>query len=989
MTRHFDSLGTIYRGFRLARIHAIEELQCVLREWVHEATGAQVLHLASDDPENLFCLSFQTRPTKSDGVAHILEHTVLCGSEKYPVKDPFFAMTRRSLNTFMNALTGADFTCYPAASQIKKDFYQLLDVYLDAVFHPKLLEKSFRQEGHRLEFREPQDPTSPLEYRGIVFNEMKGALNSAMSRLSEAISESLFPDLTYGCNSGGDPKVIPQLTYAQLKDFHQAYYHPSRCLFFFYGDLPLEGHLDFLAEHCLERTSPAAPLSPLPLQPRFRAPVYRTLSYPATIEEQGERSYIAFAWLTCSILEQEELLALSCLDTILMETDASPLRMALLKSGLCKQAHSALEGEISEIPWTFVLRGCLGENADALEKVFRETVSSLIKTGFSADVIESALHQMEIQRSEITGDSAPFGLSLFWRCALLKQHGGKPEDGLVIHALFKRLREKIAQDPAYLPSLLDRYLLKNPHFVRIVLNPDPELTAREGAEERAQLDALAASLASEKREELVREATELAAFQEEQENQALDILPTLTLQDVPQQARDYPLEMERVGGVEIYRHSCFTNQIVYADFIMDLPQLSLRELPYVRLLTRLLSEMGSGGRDYRATLETIQASTGGIDAALAVHLQAKECGRFFPSLHIRGKALYRNGAALFQLLKETATSVDLTDKVRLRESVLKHHSALESGLNQNAMRYATNLSASAFGGASRLNSLWYGLEYFWAVRDLARDFDARVDLLIQELQELQQRILHLKGLKLVLGCDEEYYQHLKKQEFYGLQQWTQAAPSFIPWSAPLPELKVEPQGRLIASQVAFSAQVFPVVGYCHEQAAALGLAAHLMENQVLHSRIRERGGAYGGGAVNNPMPGQFYFFAYRDPHVASTLEAFDEAIKDIAEGEFEDQDLEEAKLEMIQDLDAPVAPGSRAALAYGWKMAGKTLAVRQGNRDRILRATREDIQKAVKQVILPNRHLGSLVVFSGRELLEKENATLKAQGKSVLALEKI
>jgi Zn-dependent M16 (insulinase) family peptidase len=257
------------------------------------------MHIATEDPENLFCLSFQTIPDTSNGVAHILEHTVLCGSQKFPVKDPFFAMNRRSLNTFMNALTGADFTCYPAASQVPKDFYNLLEVYLDAVFHPDLKELSFLQEGHRLEFTNPADPQSPLEYKGIVYNEMKGALSSSSARLAEAINQSLFPDVTYGINSGGDPKDIPKLSYKELKEFHQKFYHPSRCLFFFYGNMPLESHLDFIAKHTLDQTEKQPPLPPLPLQPRFKEPVYRTLSYPIAPEEDPtDKALIGLTWLT-------------------------------------------------------------------------------------------------------------------------------------------------------------------------------------------------------------------------------------------------------------------------------------------------------------------------------------------------------------------------------------------------------------------------------------------------------------------------------------------------------------------------------------------------------------------------------------------------------------------------------------------------------------------------------------------------------------------
>ncbi len=443
-----EKIGEVYRDFKLLKVVPIPEIQCVLKELEHLGTGAQVMALENDDSENLFCLSFKTWPNSSDGVAHILEHTVLCGSEKYPIKDPFFAMGRRSLNTFMNALTGSDFTCYPASSQVPQDFYNLLEVYLDAVFHPLLKELSFRQEGHRLEFADPEDPKTLLEFKGVVYNEMKGALSSPTARLNELMNYSLFPDLIYGVNSGGDPKNIPELTYEQLKGFHGKYYHPSRCLFFFYGNLPLKGHLDFIAEKTLEKAEKIHQLPMLPFQPRFKKPRKVQGYYPFPADESiEEQALISFGWLTCPILNQQEWLALSVIEMVLLDTDASPLKRTFLDSGLCKQVSSYMDGEISEVPWVIVLRGCNPDSADKLEVILRQSLEKIVKEGIPMELVDNAIHQLEIHRSEITGDQSPYGLSLFFRSALLKQHNGSPEDGLRIHSLFYAFRKLIKQQP--------------------------------------------------------------------------------------------------------------------------------------------------------------------------------------------------------------------------------------------------------------------------------------------------------------------------------------------------------------------------------------------------------------------------------------------------------------------------------------------------------------------------------------------------------------
>ncbi len=492
-----SAAGERYGDFVVTKCHPIPELSCTLKELVHLPSGAQVMHIANDDPENLFCLSFQTLPSSSNGAAHILEHTVLCGSRRFPVKDPFFAMTRRSLNTFMNALTGSDFTCYPAASQNEKDFYNLMDVYIDAVFHPELKRMSFLQEGHRLEFSDPKNPKSPLEFKGIVFNEMKGSLSSADTRLWHALMEYLVPDLPYAHNSGGDPSVIPDLSYAELIAFHETFYHPSRCLFFFYGDLPLKKHLDFIAEKALKHVPKVDPVPPIPRQKRFTSPRHKELHYPVSEgDELSERTMVAFGYLTAPLIDQEEVLALQLLDAVLMETDASLLKAALLDSKLCIHAEAYMDPEMSEIPYAIVCKGCDPENIDKLEKVLKKALVKICEEGIPDHMIDAALHQLEFSRLEITGDHAPFGLTLFMRSALAKQHGSDPENALMVYSLFEKLLAKV-KDPAYLPGLIRKYLLDNPHCVRLVMHPDRNLSAQEIAQEKEKLKEIRTTLSDE------------------------------------------------------------------------------------------------------------------------------------------------------------------------------------------------------------------------------------------------------------------------------------------------------------------------------------------------------------------------------------------------------------------------------------------------------------------------------------------------------------
>lgn len=989
MHEQLNQVGQKYHDFEVTKVVDLPEIHCQLVELTHLPTGAKIMHIENDDPENVFCLSFQTVPYNDNGVAHILEHVVLCGSKKFPVKDPFFAMTRRSLNTFMNAFTGSDFTCYPAASQIPKDFYNLLDVYLDAVFHPNLNELSFIQEGHRLEFTNPSDPKSPLEYKGIVFNEMKGAMATPDSRLDQATHSNLFPNITYGYNSGGAPEKIPDLSYEELKEFHRKFYHPSRCLFFFYGNMPIQPHLDFITERTLKGVKKVDPLPPLPPQPRFKKPRSATVPYPLPLEEDpAEKALISFSWLTCHILEQEDILALSVLSIILIGTDAAPLKKAFLRSGLCKNASLHIDSDCSEVPISIILRGCDPENKDKLEQILKSTLLQLIEEGIPHRLVENAIHQVEFHRSEIGGNHHPYGLSLFMRAGLIKQHGGNPEHNLKIHSLCHALTEKIEADPNYLSLIIRKYFLDNPHFVAVTAIPDTELSTQETVMEQKKLEEINRHLSPKQRQAIVKQAQLLEDFQEKQSQVDVDVLPKVTLEDVPKNARNFPLTEEKIGSLRTFHHNFFTNEIIYSDLIFPLPEIHEEELPWLRLFSLMLPQVGCGGRSYVENLEYVQAYTGGTGSVQTIFIHAEDQQNFKPGFLIHGKALHRNAQKLFALMQDMITSPDFTDLTRIKEIITKNFSLLQSSLAPQALKYAIHLSASGLGVPYRLSQAWTGLEYYWFMKDLVSNLDGKMEEISQQLISLQNRILGLEEAHLILTCDHTMYQNLKNNRFFGLQN-LKTKPNTNPWKNNFKIPLVSSQGRVIASPVAFTCTTFGTLPYNHPDTPALSIAAHLFDNLILHARIREQGGAYGSGATNHTLSGYFCFYSYRDPNINSSLDAFSEAVTRIANGEFKDSDLEEAKLEIIQGFDSPIAPGSRGHVAYAWLQEGKTLEVRQKFRDRLLAATHEDIIKAVKKHIASQYKKGATVVFAGRELLEKENDIFEMLGKAPLPIEQI
>jgi len=959
------------KNFVITRTIVLDELKSTLIECEHIPTGAKIIKLLNDDEENLFCLSFQTWPDSSNGVAHILEHTVLCGSKRFAIKDPFFSMTRRSLNTYMNALTGGDFTCYPAASQVPKDFYNLLEVYLDAVFYPRLEEKSFLQEGHRLEFLDMEDAKSPLTFKGIVYNEMKGAMSSKESRLSEEIMHALYPNITYGINSGGDPKDIPALTYQGLKEFHQKYYHPSRCLFFFYGNLPLEEELEFLEKNALSGVEKAPPLGALPKQQRFSKRKEITKEYPAQAsDEDADKAMVALGYLTCSILSQTELLALNVCDILLSATDAAPLKMALLKSGLCKQADAFIDNEMSEVPYLIICKGCPENSGEKIEATVTKVLEQVVKDGFSEELIEGAISQLEMARSEITGGSSPYGLSLFFRSALLAQHGGKPEDGLKIHSLFKELRKK---ESSYFTGLIQTYFLDNQHVVRVLMRPDGQMAAREQKTEEERLEKIKCSLAKEQIETLIKTSRELAEFQEEVDNP--NVLPKVSLNDVKHQTREFGLKTSKNGQLTVHTHTCFTNQMIYADLIFPLPKLDLEELLYLRLLAFLLPQIGCAGRNYQEHLDYLLEHTGGLSVFLDFCQMATDPDQMNPYLCIRAKALNRKADYLFPLIKELCTSADLSDHARIKECLMQHLNSLESSIQQNPLRYAMSLAASRFSKNGVIQNQCYGLRYYWRLKEIVAQFERDPNQFIAQLQKVQKKCLGLKNAELVLTVDEKAEQIVTKANYWELASiCTKASDA---WQCEIKNAQVKSQGRIINAPVAFTTHLFDSVSYTDADRAALSVAAEIMENQTLHPRIREQGGAYGAGAAASALAGYFYFYTYRDPNIASSLAAIEEAITKLCQTPCTPEQLEEAKLQIFQDLDTPLPPCSRGYTAFGRLRAGCTPEVRQTYRDQLFSVTPEAVQAAAIKHLQPGFARGITVAFTGKELLEKENKLLK------------
>jgi Zn-dependent M16 (insulinase) family peptidase len=958
--------GFTWNHFTTIQSQDIKELNARYVEIKHEPTGAVILHIQNEDPENLFCLSFRTLPTSSNGIAHVLEHTVLCGSKQFPIHDPFFSMNRRSLNTFMNALTGSDFTCYPAASLLEKDFYNLLEVYIDAVFFPKLAKLSFLQEAWRLEFEKGDDETTPLTRKGVVYNEMKGSLSSPMTRFHEKISSLLFKNVPYGFNSGGDPKEIPSLTIKELKEFHKACYHPSRCLFYFYGSFPLAKHLHFLETQILGKSSKLPPLPPLPLQPRFQAPVLEDMKYPAT---DAPINYCAVSWLTYPCTDIKKMLALQVLDSLLMETDASPLKRKILKSSLAQQAYSSLQIEQREASYSLTLTGTK-KAKEAIQSDLFQFLEEIQQEGFQNKEIQRVLNQLELQRKEIERESSPFGLTLFWRSGLLKQQGIDPLSGLETDRYFLELHEELRHNPRYFSELLQEAFLKNPHMVLLGMKPSKTLQKEENAQEKKELQKIQESLTPTEKKSLVRHAKELQKLQNKEED--LSCLPSIQIKDIAKKNIEFTIEKVSHGKQDCYFSHAFTNHIVYIDLAFKVPSSLLQKPHLLRLYSLLLPQMGYGKNSWQESLELSQEYTGGIYSSISLNPSIQNPNVIDPYFHLHGNALSQNKEKLLEIMIGYTTEPRIDETERLEELLKKHVTSLETSLIPSSLRYVILETEKELSLPGHLQWLMSGRDYLEKIRGLSK----QKETIQSDLAHLKSALFESSVPTLIATCTHEEQKEIlkffKKKPLIKKQTQDESLLTF-------PQ---EPHYTALqsTSPISFSSLAMPALPYESNKSPYLRLLAPLLDKLFLHKAIREQGGAYGGGASYNPSNSQFAFYTYRDPNIWKSYQTFQKALQLVADGTFKEEDLDEAKRECIQGIDEPISPSSIAQVVFHRIIEGKTEAVRHKFRTKLLTAKCKDLQDIARFLLKESFSKGSFTTMAGQPLLASESIFFSQAG---------
>ncbi|MBC8161153.1 MAG: insulinase family protein, partial [Roseiflexaceae bacterium] len=727
-------------GFELVREQEIAELNSRARLYRHTATGAELLSVTNDDENKVFGVTFRTPPSDSTGVAHILEHITLCGSRKYPLKTPFVELIKGSLKTFLNAFTYPDKTCYPVASQNVQDFYNLVDVYLDAVFYPRIARHHFEQEAWHYEL---EDAEQPLSYKGVVFNEMKGAYSSPDSMLYKYIRQSLFPDTTYGVDSGGDPERIPDLTYEQLKGFHDTLYHPSNARIFFYGDDDPERRLAIIAEY-LRDFQAIAPASDVPLQQPFAAPTHVERSY-ATSADQGDtgKAMLTVNWMLGEETDHETLLGLGVLDYILMGNAAAPLRRALIESGLGENvAGGGLSDSLRQLTFSAGLKNIDPQHAAAVEALVIDTLRSLAAGAIEPAAVEAAMNTVEFSLRENNTGSFPRGLSLMLGALGGWLYGHDPIDRMAFESPLAALKARVAAEgPGYFGSLIQRTLIENNHRTTVLLKADPALAERQASAERTRLDEVRSNLSELQVQELIKRTAELKELQELPDPpEVRATIPSLSLPDLDKKIRTVPTEQTTRGGVPTLYHELFTNGIVYLDLGLNLHTLPQHLLPYVPLFGRSLTEMGTQAEDFVKLAQRIGRTTGGLRTQRFIS-STRRGPESAAWLFLRGKAVPSQVPELLSIMGEVLTTVQLDNRERFRQMALEEKARLESSLVPSGHSYADLRLRARFDEANWASEQLGGISYLFFLRNLVQQIESDWDAVAATLEQLRATIV--------------------------------------------------------------------------------------------------------------------------------------------------------------------------------------------------------------------------------------------------------
>ena len=898
------------------------------------------IHLDSKSDEKVFMVAFRTIPEDSTGVAHILEHTALCGSKKYPVRDPFFMMIRRSLNTFMNAFTSSDWTAYPFATQNDKDFNNLLSVYLDSSFFPNLDELDFLQEGHRLEFSEENNTDSELEIKGVVFNEMKGAMSSISSQLWHGMSRHLYPSSTYMHNSGGNPENILDLTHDYLVNFHKKHYHPSNATFFTFGDVdPIEVQ-NFINENVLKSFKPENNSINVKNEERIDSP--KTIAeFYNPMPDDEKNHHVVLGWLLGESHDPVELLESYLMANILLDNSASPLRKILENTDLGKSLSplTGLEADHKELVFAAGLEGVDSNKQQQVEDLIMKCLKDVVNNGIPKDLIESSLHQLEIKQREITGSGMPYGLQIMLGCLPACLHNDDPLKVLDLDSSFDVIKKNLTKKN-YIENLIKEKIIENNHRINYSLVPDVNFNNRNDKIIKNKIIEKSKTLSSQDKQKIVDLTLNLKKRQEYVDNP--EVLPKVTKDDIPQ-SRTYAQHSKTTSSnTDNYFYKTGTNGITYHSIIFPCDPLTKEEFSIASLFSSTLTDVGIGDKNYEEVQKIQSAITGGISANFTL-LPNENKTEHSLALKVTSKSLEKNESKMQGLMIDMAVNAEFSDKNRIKDMLTFIASDNDKSVIQNGHILAMSNAAAQINNIASTNDIASGINFITNTGKLSRD--------INNSKSLSKYLDLLNSIKSKINSQPIYTFTASSLDIDKTQldfKFNSENDLFMPQN--YFDIQDESIGWITGAQVCYCAEAFPTVDSFHEDAPALSVLGAVLRNGYLHSAIREKGGAYGAGAMQDSNNKIFKFFSYRDPKCTETFNEFMKSREWSLKGISQDQ-LDEGILGVISSIDKPLSPYGEAMSDFANNLDKKDINQRLKFRSMVKECSLDDLANVSRKYL--------------------------------------
>ena len=936
----------------------------------HKKSGARVLLMENDDENKVFTIGFRTPPSDSTGVPHIMEHSVLCGSKEFPVKDPFVELVKGSLNTFLNAMTYPDKTVYPVASCNDKDFQNLMHVYMDAVFYPNIYQndKTFRQEGWSYKL---DDPDGELTISGVVYNEMKGAFSSPEGVLDRVVLNSLFPDNAYSVESGGDPEVIPELTYEQFLDFHRKYYHPSNSYIYLYGDMDMEEKLRWLDEKYLSDFENEPVDSEIHLQKPFTEMKEVVQEYSIASEESEEdNTYLSYNKVIGTTLDEKLYLAFEILDYALLSAPGAPLKKALLDAGVGKDISGSYDNGVYQPIFSVISKNANVEQKEEFVRVIEDTLKDIVKNGINKKALRAGINYHEFRFREADFGNYPrglmYGLQLFdsWL-----YDETKPFIHMQAIPTFEFLKEQV--ETGYFEELIQKYLLANIHGSIVIIKPERGRTARMDKELADKLQAYKDSLSKEEIDALVKATKELEEYQEEESApEDLAKIPVLGREDISREiAPIYNKELE-TSGVKLVHHGVETNGIGYTAILFDLSGIPEEKLPYISILQSVLGIINTKNYEYSELFNEINVHTGGIGTSLELYTDVTKVKEkeFRATFEIKGKALYPKMDVLFSMMREILMESDLGDEKRLKEILAMLKSRLQMSFLSSGHTTAALRSLSYTSPMAKFKDDTDGIGYYEVVKELEENFEEKKAELIANLRQIAQQIFRKDNLIISYTSSADGLAPMEE----AFAKIADTLHTEEKEAATLCEIHCvkRNEGFKTSSKVQYVARTGNFIDRGVEYTGALQILKVILSYDYLWQNVRVKGGAYGCMSSFNRI-GEGYLVSYRDPNLEKTMEIYEGVVDYLKNFNVDDRDMNKFIIGTISNIDRPMNPAAKGSRSMNLYMNHVSAEMIREERDQILDAQQSDI-RALADVLQALLDAHELCVIGSEEKIEEQ-----------------